>query len=204
MSKDLLDNPRCRSGEGQRSIRRIPMVSEGVAGAPDDSRHDARPGPPGTEHHQRRQGARRTRPTSHCALLICPVYRCGLHRCEIISIGCLAEGRAQLVVILQQIAHVVGVELECVGPQRRRLHTEEALQLVEAAAGGIDQVLVSSIGNPPALPGDSQSLTVPGLCTSPTRPRSRRLRLVGPILVRRRSGPFEGPAAASHRLCRWS
>ena len=35
-------------------------------------------------------------------------------------------------------------------------------------------------------------------------PKSRRLRPVGSVSVRRRSGPFEGPADAKHRLCLWS
>jgi hypothetical protein len=42
-------------------------------------------------------------------------------------------------------------------------------------------------GKPPALPEDSQSLTVPGVCSGP----SARFWV---LTVRWRSGPFEGPA----------
>ena len=42
-------------------------------------------------------------------------------------------------------------------------------------------------GKPPALPGDSQSLTVPGVCRS----SSSRFWV---LTLRLRSGPFEGPA----------
>src|SRR5437899_6485689 len=42
-------------------------------------------------------------------------------------------------------------------------------------------------GKPPALPGDSQSLTVPGLCSW----WSSRFWI---LTLRLRSGPFEGPA----------
>src|SRR5258706_10332440 len=57
----------------------------------------------------------------------------------------------------------------------------------EGNRGSTKRKFLYAQGKPPALPGDSQSLTVPGLCSS----WSSRFWI---LTFRLRSGPFEGPA----------
>jgi hypothetical protein len=49
---------------------------------------------------------------------------------------------------------------------------------------------VCTMGNPPTAPGYSQSLTVPGLCSSPSSTRSNGLRHVDFAFIERRSSHF--------------